>query len=78
MQQEIARFSIKYQYFDYYVTIGADISNHMVSYAKKYYADEKLSYIVLNIEAPELPSDQINRYNNVFSFYCLHWCNDLR
>ncbi|XP_012221675.1 juvenile hormone acid O-methyltransferase isoform X2 [Linepithema humile] len=58
--------------------VGADISETMVSYAQKHNADEKLSYIVLDIEAPELPSDQIERYKNILSFYCLHWCNDLR
>ncbi|XP_012521864.1 juvenile hormone acid O-methyltransferase isoform X2 [Monomorium pharaonis] len=58
--------------------VGADISEAMVEYArKKYSVDKRLSYIVLDIETSELPSDQVGRYENVVSFYCLHWCNDI-
>lgn len=57
---------------------GADISQAMVNYARKKYSDDKrLSYIVLDIETPELPSDQVEQYDNAVSFYCLHWCNDI-
>lgn len=57
---------------------GADISQAMVNYARMKYSDDKrLSYIVLDIETSELPSDQVEQYNNVVSFYCLHWCNDI-
>ncbi|XP_077273752.1 juvenile hormone acid methyltransferase isoform X1 [Temnothorax americanus] len=57
--------------------VGADISQPMVNYARQKYSDERLSYIVLDIEASELPSDQVEQYDNVVSFYCLHWCNDM-
>lgn len=55
---------------------GADISQAMVNYARKYSDDKRLSYIVLDIET-ELPSDQVEQYDNAVSFYCLHWCNDI-
>lgn len=56
--------------------VGADISQAMVNYARKYSDDKRLSYIVLDIET-ELPSDQVEQYDNAVSFYCLHWCNDI-
>jgi len=50
----------------------------MVNYAREKYSDEKrLSYIVLDIETSELPNDEIEQYDNVVSFYSLHWCNDM-
>ncbi|RLU22285.1 hypothetical protein DMN91_004563 [Ooceraea biroi] len=58
--------------------VGADISQTMVNYARQKHSDEKrLSYVVLDIETSELPSDQVEQYDNAVSFYCLHWCNDL-
>lgn len=59
-------------------TVGADISEEMINYGRKNYADKRLSYIVLDIESDHLPSDQIGKYKHVFSFYCLHWCKDMR
>ncbi|KAM0735897.1 Juvenile hormone acid O-methyltransferase [Formica fusca] len=58
--------------------VGADISQEMVNYARKNNADNHLSYIVLDIESLDLPKDQIEQYDNAVSFYCLHWCIDLR
>ncbi|XP_072766148.1 juvenile hormone acid methyltransferase isoform X1 [Anoplolepis gracilipes] len=57
--------------------IGVDISQEMVNYARKKFADKRLSYIVLDIESPNLPKDQIECYHNIVSFYCIHWCNDM-
>lgn len=56
---------------------GADISETMVNYARKYSSDKRLSYVVLDIETSDLPSDQVGQYDNAVSFYCLHWCNDI-
>ncbi|KAL6422166.1 hypothetical protein ACFW04_010893 [Cataglyphis niger] len=58
--------------------VGADISQEMVNYASKNNAHNRLSYIVLDIESLDIPKDQIEQYDNVVSFYCLHWCIDLR
>ncbi|XP_057326667.1 juvenile hormone acid O-methyltransferase [Microplitis mediator] len=61
------------------VVVGADISESMIDSAKKKYQDEeRLSFIKLNIEAEELPIKEIERYDNVLSFYCLHWCQNMR
>ncbi|KYM78453.1 Putative methyltransferase 235L [Atta colombica] len=58
--------------------VGADISEAMVNYASQKYNDEKrLSFVILDIETSELPSDQVEQYDNAVSFYCLHWCNDI-
>lgn len=56
---------------------SADISHKMINYARKFCCcSNKLSYIVLDIET-DLPSDQMKCYDNVTSFYALHWCNDI-
>lgn len=49
----------------------------MVNYAREKYSGKRLSYIVLDIETSELPSDHIAHFDNAVSFYCLHWCEDL-
>ncbi|XP_011634397.1 juvenile hormone acid O-methyltransferase-like isoform X2 [Pogonomyrmex barbatus] len=55
---------------------GADISQVMVNYARKNNSNERLSYIILDIEG-KMPSEQIGQYDCVTSFYCLHWIYDL-
>lgn len=51
----------------------------MIDYARITNADEdRLSFVELNIEADSLPSDQIEAYDNAVSFYCLHWCQNMR
>ncbi|XP_011263582.2 juvenile hormone acid O-methyltransferase [Camponotus floridanus] len=57
--------------------IGADISQEMINYARQNYADKRLSYVIMDIES-DLPSDEIEHYDNTVSFYCLHWCKDIR
>ncbi|KAL6260400.1 hypothetical protein P5V15_007927 [Pogonomyrmex californicus] len=56
--------------------VGADISQAMVNYARQNNNDERLSYIVLDIEG-RIPKEQIGQYDYVTSFYCLHWSKDL-
>ncbi|KAL6260557.1 hypothetical protein P5V15_008078 [Pogonomyrmex californicus] len=56
--------------------VGADISQAMVNYARKNNSNERLSYIVLDIEG-KMPNEQIGQYDCVTSFYCLHWPYDL-
>jgi SAM-dependent methyltransferase len=58
---------------------GSDISKKMIDFAKDTHANEKrLSFIELNIEVDELPSNLINAFDNAVSFYCLHWCQNTR
>ncbi|XP_076766733.1 juvenile hormone acid methyltransferase [Xylocopa sonorina] len=57
--------------------VGADILKSMVNHARQKYRDEKrLSFFQLDIEATELPNDQLGQYTNALSFYCLHWCHN--
>ncbi|KAI4492376.1 hypothetical protein M0804_002167 [Polistes exclamans] len=61
------------------VIIGADISNAMLEHAKTNYCNNlRLSFLHLDIETLNLPEEQIERYENVVSFYCLHWCQNTR
>lgn len=63
----------------YYIILGSDTSQYMTDYGNVNYADDKrLSFIVLDIEKTELPSEQNEQYDCVVSFSCLHWCQDLR
>lgn len=56
-----------------------DISKPMIEYAKKMYQDdERLSFQLLDIETMDLPKDTFDQFNNVLSFYCLHWCQNFR
>ncbi|XP_058792064.1 juvenile hormone acid O-methyltransferase [Phymastichus coffea] len=59
--------------------VGGDISKKMVDFAKATHVDEKrLSFVQLNIEADNLPSNHFEAYDNAVSFYCLHWCQNIR
>lgn len=59
--------------------LGMDISRPMIEYAKNMYHDEKrLSFQLLDIETMDLPKDTFDQFNNVLSFYCLHWCQNFR
>lgn len=51
----------------------------MTDYSNLNYADDKrLSFIVLDIETTELPSEENEQYDCVVSFSCLHWCQNIR
>ncbi|CAB0043894.1 unnamed protein product [Trichogramma brassicae] len=59
--------------------VGADISKTMIQFAQDEHADEKrLSFINLNIETQNIPQHLVSAYDNAVSFYCLHWCQDVR
>lgn len=59
--------------------IGIDISSDMIKFAKMYHqVDERLTYQVLDITTNELPNNFRETFDNVFSFYCLHFASDLR
>lgn len=51
----------------------------MTDFAKlKYANDKRLSFITMDIEASELPTNEIGQYDNVVSFFCLHWCRNIK
>ncbi|XP_035723664.1 juvenile hormone acid O-methyltransferase-like isoform X2 [Vespa mandarinia] len=61
------------------VIIGVDVSNAMLEHATKNYRENpRLSFLHLDIETSNLPQEQIARYDNAVSFYCLHWCHNTR
>lgn len=57
---------------NYEIIIGCDINSKVVKYANNRYANEKMKFIVLDIEG-EMPEDLLGSFNHVFSFYTLHW-----
>lgn len=61
------------------VVVGIDISELMIQRAKiKYSAEDRLTFSKLDIESPELPIEEIGKYDHAVSFYCLHWCQNMR
>lgn len=61
------------------VNTGSDISEHMLNYGKEKYRDNsRLSFVKLDIESRDLPEDLIEQFDHITSFYCLHWCQDMR
>ncbi|XP_018044977.1 PREDICTED: juvenile hormone acid O-methyltransferase-like [Atta colombica] len=61
------------------VIIGTDIQMTMIEYAKKVYShNTRLKFEMLDIQTKNLPEKYISKFNHIFSFFTLHWCNELR
>ncbi|XP_034950566.1 juvenile hormone acid O-methyltransferase [Chelonus insularis] len=61
------------------IVVGVDISESMVTYANKnHQKEERLSFKQLNIEDEDLPIKEHEKYDHALSFYCLHWCQNMR
>ncbi|KMQ86808.1 trans-aconitate 2-methyltransferase [Lasius niger] len=59
--------------------IGTDIMENVVEYANKTYGDkERLEFEVLDIQTKNLPEKYISKFDHIFSFHALQWCNDIR
>ncbi|XP_011251685.2 juvenile hormone acid O-methyltransferase isoform X2 [Camponotus floridanus] len=59
--------------------IGIDIMEKMVKYANETYGDGKrLKFEVLDIQTKNLPEKYISKFDHIFSFHTLQWCNDIR
>ncbi|KAK0170944.1 hypothetical protein PV328_008720 [Microctonus aethiopoides] len=59
--------------------IGVDISNSMIKKAQENHNNEKrLKFFPLNIETDCFPITEIEKYDSAVSFYCLHWCQNMR
>lgn len=57
---------------------GVDISQEMVNFANKTYADETVSFHCMDIATETRPEELFPLgFTKVFSFYCLHWVRDL-
>lgn len=51
----------------------------MIKCAKELNKDkERLQFEILNIETKDLPNKYVSEFDHVFSFYALHWCDDIR
>ncbi|XP_011313472.1 uncharacterized protein, partial [Fopius arisanus] len=51
----------------------------MVEYGQQHYGVEgKLSFVQLDMQTPKLPESLIGQFDNVVSFYALHWCRNTR
>ncbi|XP_015127082.1 juvenile hormone acid O-methyltransferase [Diachasma alloeum] len=60
------------------IVVGADISEAMLDYAKEHHANEKrLSFIELDIETSDLPTNLIAQFHHATAFYCLNWCRNI-
>ncbi|XP_014487513.1 PREDICTED: juvenile hormone acid O-methyltransferase-like [Dinoponera quadriceps] len=58
--------------------IGTDISENVIKHATEIHGDEeRLKFKVLDIQTKNLSEEYISKFDNVFSFYTLHWCNDI-
>ncbi|XP_012262171.2 juvenile hormone acid O-methyltransferase-like [Athalia rosae] len=59
--------------------VCTDISEAMIKFCREKYGDnERLSFEKLDIQTKNLPERFVGRFDYVSSFYCLHWCWDLR
>lgn len=52
--------------------VGADISEHMIRYARNTFNYPKISFITMDI-GQELSNDDLDLFDHITSFYCLHW-----
>lgn len=51
----------------------------MIDCARAINLDEKrLTFEQMNIETNNLPAVNVERFNNGFSFFCLHWVHDMK
>jgi juvenile hormone acid methyltransferase len=63
--------------------IGVDISEDMIKFARKIYANTSIQFEAANIESDFLentsnPLIKPGSFDIVTSFYCLHWIRDLK
>ena len=51
----------------------------MIEYARKTHSDDdRIDFMELDIESANLPTSEIEHYDNALSFYCLHWIQNPR
>lgn len=54
--------------------VGIDLSTHFIDYAKSHYQkDQRIQYHHLDITTDNIPPEFEENFDNVFSFYCLHY-----
>ncbi|XP_011309392.1 uncharacterized protein [Fopius arisanus] len=61
------------------IIVGADICPAMVEYGEQHHrVKDRLSYLQLDIQAPELPEELVEQFDNAVSFYALNWCKNMK
>lgn len=63
---------------NYEKLVGSDISQKMLTYAKKTYCKNypKVEFQVLDIGDNCMPKKYLEHFHHITSFYCLHWIQD--
>lgn len=59
--------------------IGTDKSENMVNFAKRSYSSiSRTQFVTFDISEEILPEQFQQRFDHIFSFYCLHWVQNQR
>lgn len=63
----------------YFFQLGADISEKMILFAKNTFENDRMEFTTLDISADNVTEVLgKEKFDKVFSFYCLHWIPDQR
>lgn len=58
--------------------VGTDLSPKMIKYAQIHHKHSRVSYDILDIGTKMLPPAYYERFDHIFSIYCLNWVQDQR
>ncbi|XP_014283772.1 juvenile hormone acid O-methyltransferase [Halyomorpha halys] len=58
--------------------VACDISEEMIKYCSKFIKNDRISFKTQDIQQKEITNLQVESFNKIFSFYCLHWISDHR
>ncbi|XP_015516847.2 juvenile hormone acid O-methyltransferase [Neodiprion lecontei] len=59
--------------------VCSDISEAVVKFGKDTYrGNSRVNFVKLDIQTPNLSRNLVGQFDHVTSFYCLHWCQDMR
>lgn len=58
---------------------GTDKSENMITFARKLYSNTKQTqFVTFDISEDILPVEFQEKFDHIFSFYCLHWVQNQR
>lgn len=58
--------------------VGTDLSKAMTKHAQAQYIHPNIEFTVLDIASDGVPDNYRQKFDHIFSFYCLHWIQDQR
>ncbi|KAG5865527.1 hypothetical protein JTB14_035898 [Gonioctena quinquepunctata] len=58
---------------DFKEIVCCDVSEEMLKTARKNFQHPRVSFLHMDISTKDLPSGLENRFDHIFSFFCLHW-----